>query len=500
MNKGKEVLLFLKKKEQKNFYDSRPREFKPLRPRVNKSFLLLFFIKEVFLFSLLTACAPPLPVPDTAVKTGAYLPGPVSDVTMTNAPLPVAWWRDFGSDALNTLVADGVANSPTITQAQASVAAADENAAAANGAFLPQVVLNPPGDDLVSRQSFPTGPNGYPPYTEYEFTGTITYDPGLFGAKKYTFENGAALADYQRAELDAARQTLIGNIVAAAISEAGYAAQIDTTNKIIAAEQKLLTLLNGEYQDGAISQLNVLQQQAQVLAVQATLPPLQTAYGVQRDRLAVLTGRMPGDFGGAGVTLDGFHVPVDVPVALPSTYLAKRPDLRAALAQVAAQNAALGVAVAHLYPDFSLSATGGYAAETVGTLFGTDSALWILAGNLLVPIYEGGQLHAHKVAAQEQLKGAIAAYREAVLEAFGQAADTLQAVQDDQVALARASQAADTAIAAFKLGEAQYSLGANDYTTVLAAQTSAAQQALALVQARTTLLLDIAKLQNVMAE
>jgi NodT family efflux transporter outer membrane factor (OMF) lipoprotein len=490
----------LKKKQQKNFYDSGSRAFKPLRPRINNSFLLLFFKKEVLLFSFLSACAPPLAVPDTAVQTGAYLPGPVADVTVTSAPLPAAWWRDFGSDALDTLVTAGLANSPTIAEAQASLAAADENAAAANGAFLPQVVLNPPGNSLVSRQSFPTGPNGYPPYTEYEFTGTITYDPGLFGARKYTFENGEALADYQRAELDAARQTLIGNIVAAAISEAGYAAQIDTTNKIIAAEQKLLTLLNGEYQDGAIPQLNVLQQRAQVLAVQATLPPLRTQFGAQRDRLAVLTGRLPADFAGAGVRLDGLDVPVDVPVSLPSTYLTKRPDLRAALAQVAAQNAALGVAVAHLYPDFSLSATGGYAAETVGTLFGTDSALWILAGNLLAPIYEGGQLHAHKVAAQQQLKAAIAAYKEAVLEAFGQAADTLQAVQDDQAALARAQDAADTAIAAFKLGEAQYSLGANDYTTVLTAQTTAAQQALALVQARTSLLLDIAKLQSVMAE
>jgi NodT family efflux transporter outer membrane factor (OMF) lipoprotein len=500
MVKGKEALLFLKKKEQKNFCYFGPRAVSPPRSKAKKSFLLLFFKKEVLLLSFLSACAPPLAAPDTAVKTRAYLPGPISDVTVTNVPLPVAWWRDFGSDALNSLVADGVANSPTIAQAQATLAAADQNAAAANGAFLPQVVLNPPGDDLLSRQSFPTGPNGYPPYTEYEFTGTITYDPGLFGARKYTFENGQALADYQRAELDAARQTLIGNIVAAAILEAGYAAQIDTTNKIIAAEQKLLTLLNGEYQDGAIAQLNVLQQQAQVLAVQATLPPLQTQYGVQRDRLAVLTGRLPADFAGAGITLDGLAVPVDVPVSLPSVYLTKRPDLRAALAQVAAQNAALGVAVAHLYPDFSLSATGGYAAETVGTLFGTDSALWILAGNLLAPIYEGGQLHAHKVAAQEQLKAAIAAYKEAVLEAFGQAADSLQAVQDDQVALTRAMQSADTAIAAFKLGEAQYGLGASDYTTVLTAQTTAAQQALALVQARTNLLLDITKLQSVMAE
>jgi NodT family efflux transporter outer membrane factor (OMF) lipoprotein len=447
----------------------------------------------------LAGCAPALPVPDTAVRADGYVPGPVADVALTAAPLPAAWWRDFGSPALDGLVAAGLADSPTLDQAAAVLAEAEQNEAAANGAFLPQVELNPPGYTSVSRQSFPTGPNGYPPYTIYELTGSITYDPGLFGARKYTFENGQALADYQRAELDAARQTLAGNIVAAAISEAGYEAQIATTEQIIGAEQRLLNLLNGEYADGAIPQLNLLQQQSQILATQATVPPLRTQADEQRDRLAVLTGRMPADFAGTGITLAGLTVPVDVPVSLPSAYLADRPDLRAALAQVAAQNAALGVAVAHLYPDFSLSANGGYAAETIGTLFGTDSALWILAGNLLAPIYEGGQLHAKKDAARAQLQEALAGYRGAVLNAFGEAADALQAVANDQVALQRAEAASRTAIAAYQLGGAQFRLGATDYTTVLNAQEVAAQQTLNTVEARTTLLLDIAKLQSVMA-
>ena len=206
------------------------------------------------------------------------------------------------------------------------------------------------------------------------------------------------------------------------------------------------------------------------------------------------------DFTPPPIPLDELAQPAQIPVALPSAYLQNRPDLRAALAQVAAQNAALGIAVAHLYPDFSLSATGGYAAETLSSLFGTSSALWILAGNLLAPIYEGGTLHAHKAAAQAQLASALLAYREAVLTAFSQAADALQAVQDDQLALTRAQAAAATANAAYNLATAQFNLGADDYTTVLTAQTAAAQAALATVQARTNLLLDIANLQAILAK
>jgi NodT family efflux transporter outer membrane factor (OMF) lipoprotein len=445
---------------------------------------------------VLAGCAPRLPAPDTKVAVTAYLPGQSGQAGALNGQ----WWTIFQSPALDRLEQNGLQANNDIRQAAETLASAQANADAANGAFLPQVVLGPPGNPVVSRQSYPTGPNGYPPYTIYSATGEVSYDPGLFGARHYTFENGQALADYQAAELDAARQSVAGNIAAAAIALAGDEAQISTTERIIAAEQSLLTTLQGEYADGAIPQLNVLQQQSSILATQATLPPLETQAQQQRDRLAVLTGTLPENFTDPGLTLAGLALPESVPVEVPSAYLKNRPDIRAALAQVAAQHAALGVAVAHMYPDFSLSATGGYAAETASTLFNTSSAFWILAGNLLAPLYEGGELRAHKKAAQAQLAGALDAYHGAVLSAFSQAADALAAVQNGREALVRATVAAHTADAAYQLSAAQYRLGAIDYTTVLTAQTAAAQAALNETEARASLLTAVATLEAAMAD
>ena len=452
--------------------------------------------KALLLLLPLAACAPPLPKPDTDVAVQGYLPGE----GVAASPVPEAWWTIFGNPGLNALEAKGPTANPDIGQAAQNLTAAAQNAVAANGAFLPQIGLNPAGSPALSRQSYPTGPNGSPPYTIYALTGQISYDPGLFGARHYTFENGQALTEYQAAELDAARQSVAGNIAAAAIGLAGAQAQIATTQDIIAAEQRLLTLLQGEYADGAIPELNVLQQQGVILAAQATLPPLQNQAQAQRDRLAILTGTLPADFTDPGIMLDQLTLPAKIPMLLPSAYLANRPDIRAARAQVAAQNAALGVAVAHLYPDVSLTASGGYAAGTLGALFNTSSALWTLAGNLLVPLYEGGELHAHKKAAQAELAAALYAYRGAVLGAFGQAADALSAVQTGQSTLARAQDAASTADVAYNLAAAQYQLGAVDYTTVLTAQANAAQAALTQTQARTNLLLAIASLQAAMAK
>jgi NodT family efflux transporter outer membrane factor (OMF) lipoprotein len=488
---------FLEKKNQKTSAKLGRRTFHQQRSDFTKVFWFFFSKKNCFLF-LLSSCASPLATPDTTVLATAYISTPTNAATATVPTLPPDWWTDFSSPTLDNLVAEGFAASPTLAEADANLTAAEQNAVANNGAYLPQIGLNP-GQPNISRTAEPGGPNGFPPYTVYALGGTISYDPGLFGARKYTFENGAALADYQAAETDAARQTLAGNIAAAAIADSGYQAQIITTQKIIAAEQKLLTLLQGEFNDGAIPELTVLQQRSTILATQATLPALQTSADEQRDRLAILTGQLPAAFTTPDIALDSFAIPTPIPVSLPSTYLENRPDIRAARAQVAAQNAALGIAVSHLYPDLQLSASGGWVATSLNPLFSPATAFWSLAGNLLVPLYDGGQLHARKAVAQAQLAAALAAYHDAVLTAFGQAADTIQAVQNDETALTSAQDAANTAIAAYKLAAQQFTLGAIDYTTVLTAQATAAEAALTLTQTKTTLLLDIARLQAAMA-
>ena len=451
--------------------------------------------KNIFLLGAsllpLASCAPPLAKPQTSVAVSEYLPHqkPVSGVVKAN------WWQIFNNPALNALEVDGLRANYDIAQAQDNLLAAQATGRAANGAYLPQLSINP----NATRQTQSSGPTSSPPYTIYQIQGQLSYDPGLFGARHYTYQNSAAQVAYQAAELGAARQTVAGNIAQAAIALAGDEAEIKTTEGIIAADQNLLNLLQGEYADGAIAQLDVLRQQSTILAEQATLPPLQTAAQQQRDRLAVLTGKLPSDFTQANLKLSGFNLPGDVPAVLPSTYLKNRPDIQAALAQVAAQNAALGIAVAHLYPDLTLSADGGYAAETFNTMFNTTSAIWTLAGNLLAPIYNGGTLHAHKRAAQAQLAQALAAYHGAVLGAFSQAADALTAVQNSRVALQRAHEAAQTATQAYKLSAEQYALGAVDYTTVLTAQTAASQAQLSEAQAQTQLLADISTLESAMA-
>jgi NodT family efflux transporter outer membrane factor (OMF) lipoprotein len=440
---------------------------------------------------ILTACAVPIKPVTIAPAPVSYLRG----VPTAGTALRSDWWRGFGDPALDRLVAAGEARSPSIAAADALVAQAAANQAAATGAFLPQVALNP----NVSRQSFPTGPNGYGAYTIDEFAGTITYNPGLFGARSYAFRNGRALTAYQRASAAAARLTVADNIVVAAITEAGLEAQIATDRAMAASEQRLLTLLRGEAAAGAIARLPVLQQRAQVQATMAALPGLEAQASVQRHALAVFSGVAPADFAGGRFRLRDFTVPPDAVASVPSALVAGRPDIAAARALVSADHAAVGQAVAALYPSISLSAQGGYASETFNTLFEPSAALWTLAGSLLAPIFDGGVLHAHATAARATLANALASYRLTVLSAFQQVADALRRTEDDRDTVTQSDAAAQTADEAYTLARQQFKLGAADYNTVLTAEITWRQAQLSAVQATTTQLLDQAALGAALA-
>ncbi|OZB40123.1 MAG: hypothetical protein B7X48_06005 [Acidiphilium sp. 34-60-192] len=396
----------------------------------------------------------------------------VRNIPSVHSPLGQSWWRGFHNRALNQLIAAAQAHSPTIDAANALLSRAKARAAAANGAFLPQLSLNP----QESRQAYPTGPNGFGPYTIFQFTGTLSYNTA-----------------------SAARLTIAAALVNAAITEAGLRAQIHTEKKIAASEQHLLTLLTGEHRAGAIARLPVLQQRAQLQATLAQIPALRAAASVQRHAIAVLAGLAPAQLTGAHFRLADFALPPNPPLALPSTLVAHRPDIIAARALVSANHAALGEAVAALYPSLNLSAQGGFAAETLNTLFQPGAALWTLAGSLLAPLFEGGVLHADERAAQANLTAALAQYRQTVLIAFQQVADGLRLVQAARATMQDDRAAAATAEAAYRLARAQFRLGAVSYNTVLTTEIAWQQAVLAQRQAETTRLLDAARLRAALA-
>ena len=204
----------------------------------------------------------------------------------------------------------------------------------------------------------------------------VSYAPDVFGGQRRLIETQAALADYQRFQLEATYLTLTSNVVTAAVQEASLRGQIDATNDIIKSEIDQLKVVHDQFDAGAASRTDVLTQQSEVANAQATLPPLQKQLEQQRHVMLALIGRFPNDARERSLTLASLRLPTDLPLSLPSQLVEQRPDVRSAQAQLHQASAQIGVAIANRLPQFTLTGSYGSAAVTTAALFtpGTRSS------------------------------------------------------------------------------------------------------------------------------
>jgi outer membrane protein TolC len=168
----------------------------------------------------------------------------------------------------------------------------------------------------------------------------------------------------------------------------------------------------------------------------------------------------------------------------------RRPDVLAAEARLRGATAQLGLASANLFPGITLS--GSYGVQALQGSPGMS--VWNAGLNLLQPVFNGGTLRARKRAAAAGLDEAVAGYRAAVLTAFANVADTLNALQADAETLEARDQAERAAARALELAETQYRLGAASYLQLLDATRLWQQARSGLIQARAARLADSAAL------
>jgi len=421
---------------------------------------------------------------------------------VSGADISGEWWTMYHSPELNSLIDTALANSPTLQAAQQTLIQAEETQRAEAGTLLP--TLSGAANDTRSRISsadlessgqLPAGTDfTVAPYTLYNATLSVSYALDLWGGGRREVESLAAQSLYERDELEAAYLTLTANIVTAAVTEASYNAQIAATQKIIAAEQKQLDILNTQFSLGGVPKANLLSEQATLASAQASLPPLEAALAAERNQLADYVGTFPAAFHVDDFTLDSLHLPSDLPVSLPSALVNQRPDIQAAAAQLHEATANVGVQTAEMLPQISLTADVGHEGLNTASLFTPQNLLWSLAAGATQPIFEGGELDAKRLAAVAALKTAAAQYQATVLTAFQNVADALQNLEYDADALQSAELAEQSSAKSLAVTQDQVTLGAQPFTAELTAQTSYQSAVIARVKAQAARLSDTAAL------
>jgi NodT family efflux transporter outer membrane factor (OMF) lipoprotein len=468
-----------------------------------------------------------------AVRPNFHAPAPPASTAYTIAPIPAAtasaattggeaqhfdssadvpfdWWRAFGSPALDSLVADALRANPTVPGAQAALRQAQEMVLAQRGYFFPSAAAgysferqkisgntassSAPGVQGNGQVLQPPGPAQPLIYNYQTAQVTVGFTPDVFGLNRRKVESLAAQAQVQRFELEATYVTLASNVVAAVIQEASIRAQMTATHQIIDLNEKSLAILRNKSQQGYAMRIDVAAQEAQLAQARALLPPLQRQFEQTRDLLRALDGRLPDQELPQTFELNSLRLPQELPLTLPARIIAQRPDVRAALEQLHAANADVGVAVATMLPQFTISGAVGGGATEFADLFRSGGPFWALIAGVSQPLFQGGTLLHTKRAADQALVQAAAQYQESVLTAYQNVADTLHALLSDADELSAALAAERAAKVTLDLTQQQLNSGYTDYLTTLAAQIAYQNALVTLVSAQATRFGDTAAL------
>lgn len=454
----------------------------------------------------LSACAvgPDFKAPDAsqpARYTSADLPtetvttdvaGGEAQKLVVGGKIPAQWWELFGSPLISQRIERALAHSPTAAAAQASLREAQENARAAAGGYWPSLSAN----GRASRQRASVPGVGSSIYNLYGASVDVGYTLDLFGAVRRSVESQAALAEYQQFQLEGTYLTLAGNVVTASVREAALQTQLAATEDIVQALEEQTRITDKQYELGAVALTDVLASRTQLESTRASIPALRQQLAEVRNRLAIFLGQLPSEQDAATLDLAALTLPQEVPLSVPSELARQRPDVRAAEALLHQASANVGVATANMYPSLTISGSYGSQAARSGDLFKAATEVWSVAGGLTAPIFRGGELLSRKRAAVAAYDQAFANYQQVVLEAFGDVADSLHALDNDALALQSRNAALESADKNLDLVQKSYRAGAVGYLNVLDAQRQQQTAKIEFIAARAARYSDTAALMQ----
>lgn len=409
------------------------------------------------------------------------------------------WWKAFGSADLDALVEEGLKNSPSLAAAQHTLDAARHALASQIGGNLyPSVdigfdpsrqrALALPG---LKRQTFL--------YDVFAAEVKTSYTFDFFGAAVLADRALARQIGRQAYQLEATRRALAANIVVATIDSAALEDEIAATTELVALGERRAMQLKARYESGSASRDDMLTAEEDAANAAATLPSLRAQALKVRHAQAVLLGHTP-DRAPEPLPLDALHLPVSVPVSVPSDLLHQRPDILAAEAAVRAAADLAGAATAALFPSLTLSAAYGRGGFDWSTFTSPAGAIWSVGAALTQPLLHGGALTARKRQYQANYQTAVDLYKQTVLSAFQNVADTLVSLDQDADALVQTERAVTAARDVERDTTARYRLGASPFYATLTAGQQYQSARIQHARARAARLADTAALFDSMGE
>jgi len=456
LNHKEAKLLFVNKKKQKNFD--------------------CFWPGAAVLPLLLAGCSvgphykTPAPAPNPVPADFKEIEGwkPADPVALPGG----AWWEIYNDPILNALERTISISNQTVAEDAANYRSAEALVTEAQAGLFPTLSGSFAGSRAQNgggqSSSVYGGSRGADTTLTPELSASWTLD--IWGSIRHQIEEAKQTAQVDKADLAYATLSAQATLASDYFQLRSADALQDLLARTVEADQRSLTITQNQYNAGTVTRADYVTAQAQVDSAQAELAGVASSRATYEHAIAVLTGNAP-----AAVTIARAALPNDVPVppaGIPSELLERRPDIAAAEHEMRAQNEAIGVAVAALYPTISLTATGGFTGNALNNLFNVANRFWSLGASGSYTIFDSFAQTAAVRAAQANYDASVASYRETVLTAFQGVEDQLAALHAYQNESGLSDEAVAAAQKAVDVTLNQYRAGTVAYTSVVTEQNS----------------------------
>jgi len=391
------------------------------------------------------------------------------------------WWFAFHDPQLEQLMNELFAGNLQLEQAYARLEQSRAAVRAAGAARRPS--LNLAGE---AEHSMQPGLAGDVEGNNYQGSLAAGFELDLWSKLKSRQQESrhrqeASLNDLQTLYLGLAAQ--LADLYYQAVEQRS---QLELTDASIVSFRDTLQRVESRYRQGLAPALDLYQARQSLATAEAARPRFENSLAATEHSLAVLLGRYP-DRSSAGTLAELPSLQEQFPAGLPGSLLQRRPDVAASFARLRAADAQVAAALADRLPSLSLLGSAGYLSQEAafGVLKGD---FWSLAGQLALPLVDGGRRRAEVDRSRAVLRERVATYRQTVLDACREVEDALVANRTGEERVLRLAQTEQATGAALRLSLQRYLHGVSDYLPVLTAQRNHFQAQSELLTARRQLI------------
>ncbi|APV50317.1 hypothetical protein BWI17_11820 [Betaproteobacteria bacterium GR16-43] len=361
-------------------------------------------------------------------RPAAELPADLG-MTTAAAAVPQKWWSVFNDPVLDALVDEALAANRDLKAAAERIEQSRSQLTITRAAQFPDAGIEAGSsrDKASAMGAFPLPSDAIYSKTQ-RLVISANWELDFWGKYRRASESARAELAASEAGRDAIRNTLVGDVVRGYFAMRALDESAAIAERTLVGRSKSLELQQLRYDSGVVSELELEQVRSDVQGARALVPAIYQRRLRQEGSLAVLLGRAPKDVFNAKLERGISTEPaVEVPAALPSELLLRRPDLRQAEEHLKAANARIGVARAAYFPSISLTGFYGGESQQLSDLFKATARTWSVGANLLQPLFAGGQIRGGVDLENARTREAALQYVQSIAIAFRETREAIAA-------------------------------------------------------------------------